>query len=68
MVERPIHSENPAPTTTREQGTAIQTTWLNISTEVFRPLVQSMLRLTNKQTNSVELSTAREATSCAAIR
>ena len=44
VVERSIHTQNPAPTNTRELWAAIQTAWLNISPEVFRPLVESMPR------------------------
>jgi hypothetical protein len=42
VVERSIHTQNPAPTNNRELWAAIQTAWLNISPEVFRPLVESM--------------------------
>jgi hypothetical protein len=33
---------DPAPTNTRELWVAVQTAWLNISPEVFHPLVESM--------------------------
>jgi hypothetical protein len=44
VVERTIRTHNPAPTNTRELWAAIQTAWLNVSPEVFRPLVESMPR------------------------
>jgi hypothetical protein len=44
MVERPIRTEDTAPTNTRGLWAPIQTAWLNISPEVFRPLVESMPR------------------------
>jgi hypothetical protein len=44
MVERPIRTEDTAPTNTRELWAPIQTAWLNISPEVVRPLVESMPR------------------------
>jgi hypothetical protein len=42
VVGRSIRTQNPVPTNTRELRTAVQSTWLNISLEVFRPLLDSM--------------------------
>jgi hypothetical protein len=44
MVERSIHTHNPALTNARELWVAIQMVWLNISLEVFHPLVEFMPR------------------------
>jgi hypothetical protein len=44
VVERSIHTQKRAPTNTRDQGATIQMAWLNISPEVFGPLVESIPR------------------------
>ncbi|KAJ8872930.1 hypothetical protein PR048_026546 [Dryococelus australis] len=42
VVERAIHIQDPAPRNTRELWAAIETACLNVSQEVFCPLVESM--------------------------
>ncbi|KAJ8896536.1 hypothetical protein PR048_001880 [Dryococelus australis] len=44
VVERAIRTQDPAPRNTRKLWAAIHKAWLNISLEVFRPLVESMPR------------------------